>query len=60
MKKSCAKCAYDMGPSWDDCAYNDPQDGSVNPPEMFAEASMPDRRNGGSQCHHFQQAIDGR
>lgn len=54
--KRCDTCAYDMGPSWDDCKFPDPQDGS-DPPFM-APASMPSRRDGGMNCHHYQKAKD--
>jgi len=55
----CATCAFDMGPSWNDCTYPDPQDDSTNPVEWFVTASMPDRRNGGANCDHFRHARKG-
>ena len=55
LTPTCATCAYDMGPCWDDCTFPEPQDGT-DPPFM-AQSSMPDRRNGGAQCHHYRRAV---
>lgn len=54
--KACAKCAYDMGPAWDDCTFPEPQDES--PPPFMVCAAMPDRRDGGRNCIQFQRAKD--
>jgi hypothetical protein len=54
MTGLCKDCAFDMGPAWDDCTWPDPQDKSE--PPFFAPASMPDRRQGGKNCHHYRKA----
>jgi hypothetical protein len=54
--KSCAMCAYDMGPCWDDGAFPDPQDGSE--PPMVITAALPDRREGGRHCVQFRRKRD--
>jgi hypothetical protein len=57
IEKRCSTCAFDMGPSWDDCTFPEPQDGS-EPPFMIA-AAMPNRGFGGKNCIQYKKRKDG-